>query len=677
VELRERTVRQGEQTLLDEVDAGLSVEPSAAGGGAFLSATSPATSTRLVFSLGRVPLLERFTACHRYEPYWMKPCAGERLREVPPETQSLLARLTDGTFLLVVPLVGELTRFSLRGRADDTLALVGETGDAFTPTNGGLAMYIAVGTDPFELARRGAAAVNERLGTGKLRRDKPYPQGFDEFGWCTWDAFYQEVSEANVLRGLESFRALGVEPKFLILDDGWQTTAQRPTGEKRLTGFGANEKFPGGLRALVERAKRDYGIRTFVVWHAMQGYWGGVDGGAFPHYGVVEQTRQFGEDVLFHVPPFNHQWWGNLVGFVPADHAARFFDDYHRALAADGVDGVKVDSQAVLEGVSTRQGGRVPVTRAYRAGLEASATKYFAGRLINCMSNAQETYYASPKSTLLRTSIDFFPNLPASHGAHLYANAQVGVWFGEFMQPDWDMFQSGHAWGAYHAAGRALSGGPVYVSDKPEAHDAEVLRRIVCSDGSVLRCDEPGRPTLDTLFSDPTREDVLLKIWNRVGAAGVVGVFNARAGVGGAPGPELSGETGPRDVPGLASDAFAVFRFGAQTLTRFSPEERATLVLGERGYEVFTFVPIERGFAAVGLGNMLNSHGAILGVTWRDARSVLVALADGGTFVAFSARRPASVDVAGHAVPFDYDEATGALRAVVSDRGRVELAIQF
>jgi raffinose synthase len=338
---------------------------------------------------------------------------------------------------------------------------------------------------------------------------------------------------------------------------------------------------------------------------------------------------------------------------------------------------VKVDSQAVLEGVSMGQGGRVPVTRAYREGLEASTAKYFAGRLINCMSNAQETYYGSPRSTLLRTSIDFFPNLPASHGAHLYANAQVGVWFGEFMQPDWDMFQSGHAWGAYHAAGRALSGGPVYVSDKPEAHDAEVLRRVVCSDGSVLRCAEPGRPTLDTLFSDPTREDVLLKIWNRVGAAGVVGVFNARVGVDGAPGPELSGETGPRDVPGLAGEAFAVFRFGAQTLTRCLPEERATLVLGERGYEVFTFVPIERDFAAVGLGNMLNSHGAVRGVTWRGARSVVIALADGGAFVAFSARRPATVDIAGNPVPFDYDEATGLLRAVVSHRGRLELGIQL
>jgi raffinose synthase len=677
VELRDRSLADGVRAIFERLDEDLSLEPDLLENGAFLVATAKASSSRLAFSLGTLPLFERYVACHRYEPYWMKPFAGTRLRDVPPETQSLVVRLTDGAFALVIPLAHELTRFSLRGRPDGTLALAAETGDAFTPTRGGLALYVAVGSDPFALAARGAESVARRLGSGRLRKDKPYPRGFDDFGWCTWDAFYQEVSEANVVRGLESFRAAGVPPRFLILDDGWQQTELRATGEKRLTGFGANEKFPGGLRSLVERSKRDYGIRTFIVWHAMVGYWGGVSGAALPAYGVVEQTRQFSDGILFHMPAFNHEWWGNLVGFVPASEAARFYDDYHRALAAEGVDGVKVDSQAVLEGVSTGQGGRVPVTLAYRKALEASVQKHFSGRLINCMSNAQETFYASPESTLLRTSIDFFPALLASHGAHLYANAQVGLWFGEFMQPDWDMFQSGHAWGAYHAAGRAVSGGPVYVSDKPGVHDADVLKRLVCSDGSVLRCDHPGRPTLDTLFFDPTRDDVLLKIWNRAGDAGVVGVFNARVGADGAPGPELSGEAGPEDVPGLLGAAFAGWRHSAQTLERYAPTDRRTLVLGERGYEVFSFVPIERDFAAVGLAQLLNAHGAVRAVAWSDEHSVTVTLADGGVFVAYSAKRPVGVEVIGALVAFDYDAATCALRVTLPLRGTFDVTVRF
>jgi raffinose synthase len=677
VELHDRKLYDAEGVLVEAVDDALTLERDELGNGAFLAATAKETSTRLVFSLGKLPLVECYTACHRYEPYWMKARAGKRVDDVPPETQSFVAKLSDGRFLLAVPLVGELTRFSLRGRSDGTLALVGETGDAFTPSGGGLALYVAVGSDPFALARAGAESVAKRLGTGKLRREKPVPAAFHDFGWCTWDAFYQEVSEANVLRGLESLRAAGTPPRFLILDDGWQQTVRRATGEKRLTGFGANDKFPGGLARLVEHTKRDYGLRTFIVWHSMVGYWGGVDGSRLPGYGVIDQTRQFGDGVLFHEPSFNHEWWGNLVGFVPVENAARFFDDYHAALAREGVDGVKVDSQAVLEGLSTGQGGRVAVTRAYREALETSVRKHFAGCLINCMSNAQETFYGSPDSTLLRTSMDFLPSKPESHGRHLYDNAQVGLWFGEFMQPDWDMFQSGHTFGAYHAAARAVSGGPVYVSDKPETHDAEVIRRLVCSDGTVLCCDEPGRPTLDVLFCDPTREDVLLKIWNRVGAAGVVGVFNARAGANGEVGPMLSGDTGPSDVIGLAGDAFAGFCHTSQTLERLAPGERKPIALGQRGYEIVTFVPIQRDFAAIGLANMLNSHAAVRELVWTDERTVTVTLADGGLFVAYSAKRPTAVEAAHAPMAFDYDATTRALRVALPSQGRLTLSVRF
>ena len=51
-----------------------------------------------------------------------------------------------------------------------------------------------------------------------------------------------------------------------------------------------------------------------------------------------------------------------------------------------------------------------------------------------------------------------------------------------------------------HAAARAVSGGPVYVSDCPGSHSFEVLRQLVLPDGSVLRASLPGRPTRDTLL---------------------------------------------------------------------------------------------------------------------------------------------------------------------------------
>ncbi len=218
---------------------------------------------------------------------------------------------------------------------------------------------------------------------------------------------------------------------------------------------------------------------------------------------------------------------------------------------------------------------------------------------------------AQQASTLLRSSIDFFPRLPQSHGLHIYTNAQVGLWFGEFMHPDWDMFQSGHEWGAYHAAGRAISGGPIYVSDKPGEHDFDLLRKLVCSDGTILRCDGPAVPTLDSLCVDPTVDDVLLKIWNRNGKAGIIGVFNARYAGEGKLASRPVASFKPSDVPELSAERFACYSHVVKSLTLLNLDQEQSLSLGPREFELITIVPVENDFAPIGLTDKFNSAGAL------------------------------------------------------------------
>lgn len=85
-------------------------------------------------------------------------------------------------------------------------------------------------------------------------------------------------------------------------------------------------------------------------------------------------------------------------------------------------------------------------------------------------------------------------------------------------RPQWRWQQcwgacSKHEAAGLHAAARAVSGACVYVSDKPGQHDFSILKQLVLSDGSVLRCLLPGRPTLDCLFLDPLRDNQsLLKV---------------------------------------------------------------------------------------------------------------------------------------------------------------------
>jgi raffinose synthase len=660
--------------LFAGIHENLSLEKPQPTGGAFLRARWGSASARWTLPLGKAPTTRRFTACHRSEPFWMKPVAGTDPTGAPVETQFLLLELDDGRVAAVVPLVDAPFRASLQGK-DGNLAVVVETGDPRVLGTDTLALYVGVGEDPYELLPRAARDVMARMRTGRLRSEKPLPAFADVFGWCTWDAFYQDVTQEKVRTGLKSFAKGGVKPRMMILDDGWQSERTMPTGERRLTGFPANAKFPGDLAPTVRMAKQDFGIETFLVWHAFHGYWAGVDGEAMREYGVREVARSFGPGILHYGPNTNIEWWGALVGLVPPEQIHRFYHDYHRHLRAQGVDGVKVDNQATTEGLGSGSGGRVRLMQSYREALESSVGIHFGGNLINCMSCANEMLYAAYASTLTRSSTDFWPNIPSSHGLHLYTNAQVGAWFGEFCWPDWDMFQSGHPMGAFHAAGRAVSGAPVYVSDKPEAHDFALLRKLVCSDGSTLRARDPGRPTRDCLFRDPTKEDLLLKIFSANLAAGVVGAFNARHHEDKAERRAISGDISPSDVPGLAGAEFAIYAHHAESMSLAKRAKRLPIKLDELTAEVFTIVPIDGDVAPIGLADKLNSSGAITAKGWQD-NDYVVALRDGGAFVAYAKKKPRAVLVDGKPAKFDFEAGFG-VRVALRKKGAQTVALRY
>jgi raffinose synthase len=84
------------------------------------------------------------------------------------------------------------------------------------------ALYVAVGDDPFDLIKQGFANVAEATGTFETLDKKKIPPSVDDFGWCTWDAFYSQVTPEGIVQGVEALRKEGVPPRILILDDGWQ-----------------------------------------------------------------------------------------------------------------------------------------------------------------------------------------------------------------------------------------------------------------------------------------------------------------------------------------------------------------------------------------------------------------------------------------------------------------------
>lgn len=707
--------------VLREVRGNVLVTPAAGGGltnGAFLGVRSAPAASRSIFPVGKLRD-QRFVCTFRFKMWWMTQRMGSAGRDIPSETQFLLVEGSGGgeqpvVYTVFLPVLEGSFRAVLQGNADDELEICLESGDPDVESfQGSHLVFVGAGSDPFEVITSSVKAVERHLQTFSHREKKKMPDILNWFGWCTWDAFYTNVTAQGVKQGLQSLEKGGVSPRFVIIDDGWQSVAMDPVGiaclsdnsanfANRLTHIRENHKFQKngreghreddpakGLAHVVNEIKGKHQLKYVYVWHAITGYWGGVRPGAagMEHYGSKMQRPvpspgvQKNErcDAL-------DSMTANGLGLVNPDRAFSFYDELHSYLASAGIDGVKVDVQNVLETLGAGHGGRVMLARKYQQALEASVARNFPDNgIISCMSHSTDNLYSSKRSAVIRASDDFWPRDPASHTIHVASVAYNTVFLGEFMQPDWDMFHSVHPMAEYHAAARAVGGCAIYVSDKPGSHDFNLLKKLVLPDGSILRAKLPGRPTRDCLFSDPARDGKsVLKIWNLNEHSGVVGAFNCQ-GAGWCrvakknlihdqqPG-TVSGVIRAQDVEHLGrvadhgwnGDVVVYLHVGGEVV--YLPKNALLPVtLRSREYEVFTVVPLKHlpngaSFAAIGLLGMFNSGGAVRELRFggEDA-DVELRVRGSGTVGAYSSTKPTCVAVDSKAVGFSYDATCGLI----------------
>ena len=127
---------------------------------------------------------------------------------------------------------------------------------------------------------------------------------------------------------------------------------------------------------------------------------------------------------------------------------------------------------------------------------------------------------------------------------------------------------------------RAISGGPVYVSDKLGRSRGEILSPLCFSDGKLLRADGQATPTNDCLLTDPRTADTPFKIFNRVNGCGVLAAFN------------LHEENKPQT--GEISAADAGMRAGRYLVCEQLTGENFVLERGERFTQVVVEKPVEQ-----------------------------------------------------------------------------------
>ncbi len=596
-----------------------------------------------------VPDLARFLALGKWNPWWVCPVFGTETAQLDRESLLFLWETTDPQmpYRLYLPVFdGDLHAMLEGGKNGLTLLVRGDL-DAH-PTETADLLIFHEGTNPYTVIEEAIAFLQETQQTFRLREEKRVPDYADLVGWCTWNAFYQDVTEEKVLAGLDSFRDGGFVPPLLILDDGWQDSR-----DSMLLSFGANPtKFPDGIAPLIRKAKADYGVRTFGVWHTLQGYWNGIDpdgelAKAYTLYASSGNADTFGG-------PFVPR----VRSLVVPEQSARFFQEYYDILRKQGVDMTKVDNQSSLnlftDGTDL---GLISTMKAYQYAIQGAAHTHLDGNMLHCMCNTVETAYHTLSTPMWRNSEDYFPDKPGFYARHVHMNALSSVWSRTFAVGDWDMFQSHDKHAEFQAHARAVSGSPVYLSDKADAlHDFELIARLSTSDGRALRLPHPSSVALDCLFVDCLKEPILLKVTNTIHDYGVIGVFHCVLPSENEEGeivPEISERVSPEQIPGfVVSNEYVSWNSRSGETTFLSSEERVPVSLQAETSTVLTFSPLHHETAILGLTNKYCPPAAIVKYVWQDPTHAEIILKDGGTLMIYSKVALLRVDFEDSVLPF-------------------------
>ncbi len=575
---------------------------------------------------------EKFACSYLADPFFLKAWSGSDVSAVPAESEWLAVRYDDKTYSVLIPLVADGYRTVFSGDRNGLIAQ-SSSGDKSVMKKSFRAFYHIHGEDIIKLIDAAAESIASALGI-RIGKDKKLPAFAKWFGWCTWNAFYCSVSEEKMKEALEAFREGGFVPKFVLLDDGWQSVAEygKHRGNHLLSSFRPNEKFGGDLSSISKLMKEEYGVKHFMVWHAMGGYWGG----ASP---FAEEMQKYGirfdaaivTDAMFKSNP--NRSYDECFPFGLPEDMNSFYDDYHSYLASTGVDGVKIDVQSIIASHGRGNGGRECVTKKMRKALEASVRKNFNGNVINCMANTNDIVFNTSGTNMMRTSNDYGPSDGVSSFRHIFDNAVNSMYIGIFSACDWDMFWTKNTYGEYHAMARAISGGPVYVSDKPGNHDFDIIRRLTASDGSLFLCEETAKLDPDSLFAGVGDGKTPLVIYNVNKANKVTGVFST------------SVETAMEYELQLNEDE-VLFTFSGKNAL---PGALFRMEIVPSGSDVITVAKLKNGFAPLGIKGKYNGGAAVLDYE-SDGRKAAAEISDGGELIVYSDKKILSVTENGNVV---------------------------
>jgi hypothetical protein len=556
--------------------------------------------------LGKPTNLSRWFAEIRLWGPWLAPRQGKD--RFQPDKEAVLAAFErhDGSHLVLLAVSGVDEVLTTLNHDSDGRIVMNSNNDS--SKEGTVRIIAAVGKNLEDAiaasmyhARKLVMAYSEATGQVneemKTLLDDLKPQWlenwYDGLTYCTWNGLGQKLTEEKIFSALESLSKNEINISNLIIDDNWQSlnTEGGDQFSNAWMEFEANKTgFPRGLKATVSDIRERYPhIRHIAVWHAIFGYWGGI-----------APEGQLAKDYKTQVVQLKDGVSGGKITVVAEEDVDRFYKDFYTFLSSCGIDSVKTDAQFFLDELADAPDRR-SLIKAYQDAWSISQLRSFSARAISCMSQSPPLIFHSQLPSnkprmLLRNSDDFFPEVPASHPWHIFCNAHNSLLTQHLnILPDWDMFQTSHDYAAFHAAGRCVSGGPIYITDVPGQHDIKLIGQMTGQtprgDTVILRPHTVGK---SSSAYNPYDDAVLLKVSTYVGMAhtgvSILGVFNCT------PKP-LTELIGLDAFPGAEKGVYVIRSHTDGQITKptsvASNESFVHLELPIRGWDILSAFPLQ------------------------------------------------------------------------------------
>ncbi len=548
---------------------------------------------------------------------------------------TMLFKLKNGNYLTLLPLSGTASVSWLEVTKDGKLTIdYGTLGTAKVPLDAKVPLLAWYESENLyeSIAKTWELAIKDKAvgATASLRYSKKYPEPLEYLGWCTWEQYKKKINEPTLVRAIDNIGKSEVPVRWFLIDDGHQDD-----NNLKLLSFAPDpQKFPNGWDPIVSR-KTEKGIKWMGIWHGFLSHWQGV------HVG-----HKMEELSPYLMPNPNRE-----DGLLPKDNmesSTAFYDYLVSTIKAQGFDFMKTDnvSRSTEEYYGSENAARAQ--RENVLALERACLEEGIG-LMNCSAQNTIDMLNASNSATMRTSPDYIKNDLKTSKSQILQSVFNVLWLGQTLWPDHDMFHSSDTQvGETMSVTKALSGGPIYLSDDPTEFMPGVIDPLCFANGKLIRPEAPGVPLPKSVFNDALYESgtaykTIAPLKNRSCAIVAYNLSIVTEGT-------LKGTISPEDYTQASAmiQPFPGFwELPEEGLVVYDWKEQRGQVLGNDGidfeidgfgHKLFLVSPIEKGWAVIGRNDKYLSPSTV-DIVKSSQEELVIRMEEPGNIVLYSGNR--------------------------------------